>query len=94
VAKKIAKQTTLSMAPKRPVTKPSLQSENSLASTVVDDLPAMEDGMVVEDDLEETQTDAREIQASPEAITPAEEAPDGDDDAEPLEVSDVRREYL
>jgi hypothetical protein len=67
------------------VTRPSLQSEDSLASTVVDSIADTEqDDVDMEDGLEETQTDGMSLRASPE---PLDEQAVADDDAEPLEVS-------
>jgi hypothetical protein len=69
------------------VTRPSLQSEDSLASTVVDSIADTEqDDVDMEDGLEETQTDDMPLRASPE---PLDEQAVADDDAEPLEVSDL-----
>jgi hypothetical protein len=69
------------------VTRPSLQSEDSLASTVVDSIADTEqDDVDMEDGLEETQTDDMPLRASPE---PLDEQAVADDDAEPLEVSEL-----
>jgi hypothetical protein len=87
-AKKAAKQTTLSLAPKAPVSRPSLQSEDSLASTVVDSIPgtpiAEPTDVDMDDALEETQIEEAPLQASPENLDEM-SVRNGDDD-EPLEV--------
>ena len=89
-AKKVAKQTTLSLAPKAPISRPSLQSEDSLASTVVDSVAgtptAEQEDIDMEGELEETQTDEMPLRASPSPMMERSEAV-ADDDAEPLEVS-------
>lgn len=89
-AKKVAKQTTLSLAPKAPISRPSSQSEDSLASTVVDSVAgtptAEQEDIDMEGELEETQTDEMPLRASPSPMMERSEAV-ADDDAEPLEVS-------
>jgi hypothetical protein len=76
------------LAPKASVSRPTLQSEDSLASTVDDSIPGtpLEESTDVdmEEALEETQTDEIDLRASPE---PLGEALQQNGDEEPLEVS-------
>jgi len=66
-----------------------LQSEDSLASTVIDSLPgtpsAEPTDVDMDDALEETQIEETPLQASPEAFNAMNDRNDEDDD-EPLEV--------